>query len=221
LINKSNPFIDLDNSEDVEQCIGGFSKFKNYFLNMTKRSQIATKYSIVSVMITYNSKHCITVLEHSDHLYLVRVYKLETLVFVEHAIKGKRIRVKDIEQNNSGDQFCLTYIDDGLFKLKVFDSSKVRKEFEINEAIGIDNSTVSLICVREPMINCCYVDNDTIFVTLFHNQTAMNWHFLYKISENSIVPGTTKSTKINQPVLNFPVKALFCALAQEIYWFYR
>ena len=130
-------------------------------------------------MITYNSKHCITVLWQSDEVYYIRVYKLETLVFVEHQIKGKGLRIKDIEQNAQGTQFCLAYIDDGIFKLKVFDRSKIITEFDINSALKIDNSTWPLNFISEPMINCCFINPETIFVTLFHNQTQMNWHFIY------------------------------------------
>jgi len=51
-------------SFNADQEITPNRRFKNYndlFMNMTKSMNVATKFNIVSVMITYNSKYAVTV----------------------------------------------------------------------------------------------------------------------------------------------------------------
>ena len=90
--------------------------------------------------------------------------------------------MKDIEQFDDGKIFALAYIDQGVFRLQTFNAEKIIANLNINEAIGIDDSTVPLNGMLEPPITCCFINSDELFVSLFHKMTYTNWHLLYSIS---------------------------------------
>lgn len=81
-------------------------------------------YPIVSCMITYNSKSVITVTKKNDREYYVKQYSLETyqLTF-EEKIGGEPddyIKLKEVEQNENGTKFAISYMNNGNFKIRVF-----------------------------------------------------------------------------------------------------
>lgn len=51
-----------------------FKEYKSNFLDMTDRQKIFTNYDVISIIITHDSKHAITVLYQSENLYFIRLY---------------------------------------------------------------------------------------------------------------------------------------------------
>lgn len=47
-------------------------------MNMTQRTYHNTEWDVVSVLITYDSKNAIVLLQETDQKYYVRIYELET-----------------------------------------------------------------------------------------------------------------------------------------------
>ena len=45
----------------------------------------------------------------------------------------------------------------------------------------------------EPFGTCCFIDDNTIYVNVFHNHTLRHYHCLWKIKERVIVPGSIKT----------------------------
>ena len=85
------------------------------------------------------------------------------------------IKAKDVEQNSTGDYFALTYLNDGVFKLRTFGTvtrslNEIEKEeVIINELLGLDNYTMPINQFPEPYIQCTFVTNDLLFINLYHN----------------------------------------------------
>ena len=97
--------------------------------------------------------------------------------------------MKEIEQNEEGTIFAVPYLDDGEFRLRVFEIpekenmdakteiTRTKEEIEarelnINEALGLDNHTMPIDNFPDPFINCCFVDKSCcklIFVNLFYS----------------------------------------------------
>ena len=77
-------------------------------------------------MITLDSSRAITVQKRNDREYYVNQYdltspKLECTFQEQYGSKETYyIKMKDVEQNSTGDKFAACYIDDGVFKLRVF-----------------------------------------------------------------------------------------------------
>ena len=80
-----------------------------------------TKFPICSVIISYDSTRAITVTKENDRSYFVRMFCLESTkeTFTEQ-IQGNYIKLKEVEQNASGSQFCISYFDDGNFLFRHF-----------------------------------------------------------------------------------------------------
>ena len=81
-------------------------------------------------------------------MYDIETYKL----MFEDVIKGTYIKIKDIEQNDAGTKYAVTYFDDGKFRLKTFDKEKVLNAVEINELLIIDDWTMPIENFPDPFI---------------------------------------------------------------------
>jgi hypothetical protein len=79
----------------------------------------------VTVSISYDSTRAITITKKDDKEFWVKMYDLETYeqTFEEKigGLPNSYIRTKEVEQNATGKKYALVYIDDGNFKMRVFD----------------------------------------------------------------------------------------------------
>ena len=72
----------------------------------------------------------------------------------------------------------------------------------------------------EPYATCCFIDDDKVFVNLFHNQEFMHYHFILDLKKGKII-GSTVSRKLEKQKKNFPLKCFYNSDKNEIYSFYR
>ena len=135
------------------------------------------------------------------------------------------IKLKEVEQNADGTKFAVAYYNDGYFKLRTF-GTKTRtleeiqlEEFNINEAIGINNFTMPISNFADPFINCCFCTDNIIFVCLYHNSVSDHHHFFYNIEKRKI-EGHTKIF-MNSNKKNFPYKSFYSNEFKEVFVFYR
>jgi len=96
------------------------------------------------------------------------MYELDTDSFTEHDIRGKFLKVKEPEQNSKGNIFLLPYIDDGFFKVLIFTKFSRLAEIDVNELLKIDNSTLPMIGIPDPLITACFVSDSQVYVSLIH-----------------------------------------------------
>lgn len=133
--------------------------------------------------------------------------------------------MKDVEQNAKGDKYAIAYIDDGKFKLRVFDKNQrteeeaVSKELDINKELGLDNYTMPIDGFGDPFIICTFVTDETLFVNLFHNKELKHIHFFYNSTTTQIINRFEKVLETSQ--LNFPYKCFWNETQSEVYSFYR
>lgn len=91
------------------------------FKDLIKQQSVVTKYPIVSMIITYDSTRAITVTKKDDQEYLVKMYDLESYEMkFEESFKGTYIKLKEVEQNDSGKFYAVVFVDDGVFKMRTF-----------------------------------------------------------------------------------------------------
>ena len=74
--------------------------------------------------------------------------------------------------------------------------------------LGIDNSTIAINGVHDPIINACFLEDSVIFVNLFHKVSKVNWHFKYNFEFQKII-GEPIATQMNCTSLNFPIKNFY------------
>ena len=72
--------------------------YKELFQNLTNPHVQVTAFDIVSIIITYDSKRCITVTKDSDEHYVIKQYSLKTnQITYEKSFRGTYIKMKEVE----------------------------------------------------------------------------------------------------------------------------
>ena len=97
--------------------IAGLDNFKKYgdlFQDLTLRSAVDTGYDVVNVIITYDSKHCVAIVNNKDEYFELQGYSLTTYEQVfKKVYQGVYIKMNLIEQNDAGNIFAIAYQDNG------------------------------------------------------------------------------------------------------------
>ena len=160
------------------------------FKDLIKQHSVVTMYPIVSMIITYDSTRAVTVTKKDDQEYYVKMYDLETYEQTfEECFFGKYIKVKEVEQNATGNLFAVVFIDDGIFKLRTFgketrDFSEIDlTEINFNQKLRLDNFTMPIDEFYDPFITCCFITDNLIFVNLFYNYERTHHHFIWDIEK--------------------------------------
>ena len=95
-------------------------------------------------------------------------------------------------QNQRGTYYAITFFDDGLYRLRTFGTeSRSHEEIEaneldINKELGIDNHTMPIPNFSNPFITCTFIDDDLIFVGLFHSASLTHRHFIFNHKSRNI-----------------------------------
>ena len=181
-------------------------------------------------MITYDSTRTIVVTKEDDTAYHIRQFDLVTqqLVCTERygGTEDSYIKMKDVEQNSAGNKYAIAYIDDGQFKLRVFDkeprteAQALEKELDVNKALNLTNHTMPIDGFGDPYITCTFVTCTILFVNLFHNGELKHVHFFYD-SDSGEIFGQYEKVVPGMSPLNFPYKCFWNETLHEVYTFYR
>ena len=87
----------------------------------------------------------------------------------------------------------MTYTDDAKFRVRTFDSNQrsddeiKRSELDVNQAIGLDETSMPVDSFHDPQIVCEFIDGpEQLFVTLIQNSTKNHYHFIYDTASNQL-----------------------------------
>ena len=210
-----------------------FRNFNDLFSGLTKSMNVSTVYPIVNCCISYNSRSACTVTKKGDREYWIKQHSLETYIDTfEEKVGGHHdsyIKLKEIEQNDAGTKFAIAYMDDGRFRIRIFGEENrepeeiAHSELDINARLGLNNHTMPINDFPDPFISCCFINDNLLFVNLFHNATLTHHHFFYKFSddlnEKEILDHQTVVLDCNK--MNFPQKCYYNSDNNEVYTFYR
>ena len=187
-------------------------------------------YNIVNMMITYDSTRAVTVTRKSDREYWIKMYCLETAEQTfEEKVGGQEtdyIKLKDVEQSLSGQRFAVVYNNDGVFYLRTFgritreDVDIQVDEVDLNAIAGLDDHTMCVDSFPDPYAVCCFITDELVFVSVFHNPTLTHCHFVWDSRSRKVVGEVCKRT-IGRSQRNFPYKAFYNDEKHEVYVFYR
>jgi hypothetical protein len=186
-------------------------------------------FAIMQVMISYDSSRALVITSKSDRVYYLMQFNLSNYARTfEEKIGGNEecyIKCKEIEQNMAGDKYAVIYLDNGVFKLRTFgkiqrtEDEILENELNINLALGINDHTMPIDNFNEPYSNCTFINNDLIFIALFHNKSLVHHHALYSISGKNLFNVVTR--KLNCSAKNFPFKSFYNEDDMAVYSFYR
>ena len=126
-----------------------------------------------------------------------------------------------------GDKFAICFLDDGIFKLRVFTKEQrpqdvvESEDYNLNVMIGIDNETEPIEGFDDPFCTCCFVADDLIAVSLFHSPTRLHYHFIVDDENRRLFDGFQAFAIPDCSSRNFPYKSFFSSEDNEVYTLYR
>ena len=220
----------LGGGDSVVKPNAAFRYFNDQFANLTQSKSVVTKWPLVSCMISYNSKLAVTVTKKDEREYFVKMYDLITFKQTfEEKIGGldeSYIKLKEVEQNETGTFFAIAYADDGYFRLRTFGETAratveeiASDELDINMALNLDNFMMPIDNFPDPFINCCFVTNELIYANLYHNFTTTHHSFVYNHVSKQV--SSHQAVKMNSNIQNFPWKCFYSKSENEVFSFYR
>ena len=125
-----------------------------------------------------------------------------------------------MQQSMAGNRFMLPYLDDGEFKILVFKIDGEVCNITLNQFIGIDNSTMPIAGIMDPLLTSCFINNRLVFVTIFYRSTITSWNFVLDLQLQQPVSDLL-SLKMDCTNLNFPIQSFFQSEKNYIYLFFR
>lgn len=122
----------------------------------------------------------------------------------EISLEGTFLKISEIQQSDEADSIALAYQDNGEFHVKIvsrFNRSLMRNdnlvEYKPGESISdiciqnlfqLDYGSKPIHGIYNPLITCCFLPNDRLFVAAYHRVSAVQCHFIWDI-ENDKVDG--------------------------------
>jgi hypothetical protein len=93
----------------------------------------------------------------------------------------------------------------------------------VNDLVGIKApNTMCHTLFYEPFMTCCFIDDKTIFVSLFENYSLTHYHFFFDLDTRKVIGKIcTMPMKGKMDNTNFPIKNFYNEDLKEVYCFYR
>jgi len=143
------------------------------------------------MIITYDSTRAVTVTKKDDREYYIKQYDLEdySMKFEEKVggLDSDYIKLKEVEQNSSGTKYAVVYNNDGVFYFRCFgketrqEADIFASEINLNNLLGLDNHTMCIYTFPDPYITCTFINDNLVFINLFHNATLTHYHFFLNL----------------------------------------
>ena len=92
-------------------------------------------------------------------------------------------------------------------------------ELDINQELGLDDYTMPIDNFPDPFITCTFINNDLIYVNLYHTATTTHHGFVYNHVTRAI--SSHQAIQMNSNNQNFPYKCFYSAEDNEVFSFYR
>jgi hypothetical protein len=90
---------------------------------------------------------------------------------------------------------------------------------------GIDDYTMTNDDFCDPFITACFVNDDKVFVSFFHNYSRTHYHFIWDLVNLKVIgkDGGEEPVAIvfDCTYKNFPYKCFYFDERDELYVFYR
>jgi hypothetical protein len=179
---------------------------------------------VISVIITFGSKHCVALLRTGDRLFFVRSYSLATFKEEwEHRMEGKFIKADIIEQAEDGQTLGIAYNDKGRYKclFKDTETGNTIDEIDVTEKLGLDRKSVAMEDIYVPMNTMVFRPDGTVSISIFHRYMRKHFQFLYDIRSKEML---TEVYTCDIPSISdrcFNVKSFYSHYTKQIYTFYR
>lgn len=77
--------------------------------------------------------------------------------------------MNNIEQSDDGTVFAIAYQDNGKYFLSVLSNTGEELDnFDVSGHLMIDDRSKPIDGFMEPLITCCFIDNNNLFISVYH-----------------------------------------------------
>jgi len=94
--------------------------------------------------------------------------------------------MNQIIQNEDGTIFCAPYLKDGIFNLLIFTSKGLIADYNINSALGLDNSTRPNDNFPHPMMDACFIKDNNLFINVFMTKGLNMYTMIFNFKKQRI-----------------------------------
>ena len=189
-LNKGNRINDSDQEDDrkskasVETQIHGLKLFDKYgplFADLTKRTFIDTHLDVISIVISYDSKFCVAIVNNKDEHFELQGISLLTFEPAWKIVyKGTYIKMNLVEQNDAGTIFAVAYQDNGMFRVSVVtNKGEEIDNLDVNTLLALDDLSKPITGFWEPLITVAFIPGDNLFISAYHRKQKKQFHFTY------------------------------------------
>ena len=204
------------------------------FRDLTLRTWVDTEYDVICVIITYDSKYAVAVVNDRDEHFELQGYSLTTYQKVfEQQYKGTYIKMNQIEQSLDGQTFCIAYQDNGKFRVNIVNNQGQEIDtINASEFLGLDTRSKPISGFWEPLICACFIpapgeprdvkeNQHTVFIACYHRLEKKQYHYTYSIRQRKPLCKPQMMPIGDCTILNFPLKAFYSTVTGNCHTFYR
>ena len=200
-----------------------FKPMSHVFDDLTVKSNLETDHPLVNVVITLDSKNCIAIAQKNDEHFEVQGYcltkKERTFTVV---VTGVYLKVNLIEQETTGQEFFISYQDNGHFYVRFFNVQGEQLDLlDVTDFLQIDEQSTPITGFSEPLITTAHVQDKQVFIQIYQRIEKMQYHFIYSYEEKKAISTTTVTAIENCSEMNFPIKSFYSSITNCVYTFYR
>ena len=92
---------------------------------------------------------------------------------------------------------------------------------DLNKICGINNYTMCHASFPDPFANVTFINEDRVYVNLFHNHSLTHYHMIYDLDAKAVIGKVISRHMIDTNSKNFPYKCFYNDERNEVYSFYR
>lgn len=215
--------------------LGDFNEHDDLFQTLTKRYQLSTGVmDIMEMAISYDSKQAIAICKESESVFQVNGYSLLNFELLwENKFEDMEfVRMNFIEQNLAGEIFAIAYQDDGVFRVRVIDNKgetlddlavtdEINGNRKENGLEAMDSGSKPIEGQNEPLITCCFIAEDDMFISVYHRKDKQQHHFTYSYILQKRTSEITVTDLGESTLRNFPIKSFYSLVTKNCHTFYR
>jgi|TARA_B110000285_G_C15101778_1_gene605411 hypothetical protein len=175
--------------------------------------------------IAYDSTAALAIVTAGDEHFELQSWSLRAFHNIfKKEYKGTYIKMNLVEQNIAGNIFAVAYQDNGRFYVSVVDNKGGELDnLDVTEHLGLDTLSKPITGFWEPMITCCFIENDDLFIQVYHRLHKKQYHFTYSYTKHDNLSNTiiTANRDPSCTQKNFPVKSFYSTVTKNVLTFYR
>jgi len=184
--------------------------------------------NIVQARISRDSSRLLVVRKLKEKLWKITQYCLQTAnETFDEEFAGSYIKIDNIVQNMTGTKYGVICFDDGVWRIRTFGKEERTEaeikasEINVNDLLGLDNWTMVDPATNYTFGSCCFVDDNTLFVGVYHSHSMTHHHCMIDLKTKALIGKKQSHFIEDSSARNFLVNCYYNVEKDECYSFYR